>query len=256
MENGGVICAPSTNITQHWGLVFDSCTIKAGEVFPEKASGYSLARPWQGEPRCYWLNTTMEILPSANGWRGMSKLVTHFYEYNSMDAKGNKLDLSKRGNSSSSINTYTPVLSDKEAEEFNVHNVLGGDDAWDTQKSTRQMPAPSYVNLNNGVLSWQGVRDACCYVVFADGKYLGNTTDESFSLPANTNESSAVYTLRAANEMGGLGEAARATVATGISAVKTMDCNKNNNVYNLEGKRVGKNYKGIVIVNGRKSCVK
>lgn len=127
MENGGVICAPSTNITQHWGLVFDSCTIKDGEVFPEKASGYSLARPWQGEPRCYWLNTTMEILPSANGWRGMSKLVTHFYEYNSMDAKGNKLDLSKRGNSPSSINTYTPVLSDKEAEEFNVHNVLGGD---------------------------------------------------------------------------------------------------------------------------------
>ena len=45
----------------------------------------------------------------------MGKLPTHFYEYNSLDANGNSIDLSVRGNSPTSTNSYVPVLSADEA---------------------------------------------------------------------------------------------------------------------------------------------
>lgn len=39
---------------------------------------------------------------------------------------------------------------------------------------------------------------------------------------------------------------------TGIAAVKTANKVANNVMYNLAGQKVGKDYKGIVIVNGKK----
>ena len=53
-----------------WGYVFRDCAVKPGtyaETTPDKS--YSLGRPWQNEPRCYFLNTVMEILPTDIGWR-------------------------------------------------------------------------------------------------------------------------------------------------------------------------------------------
>ena len=41
--------------------------------------------------------------------------------------------------------------------------------------------------------------------------------------------------------------------ATGINAIQTVSDNENAPMYNLAGQRVGKDYKGIVIVNGKKT---
>ncbi len=238
MENGGVIGAPGTNVSQQWGLVFDGCTIKASNACYAEAGvvyeGYSLARPWQGEPRCYWLNTTMEILPCDLGWRAMGDLITHFYEYNSMDKDGNKLDLRKRGNCTSSLNTYTPVLTDAEASEFTVHNILGGEDGWEPAKQTAQTDMQK-VSLSGNTLSWTAVENASGYVVYKDGEYLANTTETSFGV---TDAASAEYTVAAANGMGGLGKTAKAETATGIVSATTDTDVVSSAYYNMQGQRI------------------
>ncbi len=263
MENGGVIGAPATNVSQQWGLVFDGCTIKASNACYAEAGvkyeGYSLARPWQGEPRCYWLNTTMEILPSDNGWRGMSNLTTHFYEYNSMDKDGNKLDLTKRGNSDSSVNKYTPVLTDAEAAEFTVHNILGGDDGWEPATMTVLPEAPKDFALAAGKLSWQATTGAIGYVIYNGDKFLGNVTETTFDL--KDMDETAQYTVAAVNEMGGQGSAAKLSPVTGINAPDAAtDSHSSDAVYTISGQRVANGVKGlkggIYIVNNRKVYVK
>lgn len=201
-RGGNAVTAPSTNSSLKWGYVFDHCTIKAVDGATAATDGsYSLGRPWQNEPRCNYLNTTMSVLPSAGGWSGMGNLPTHFYEYNSMDADRNAIDLSNRVNPSSSTNSYTPVLTDEEAAKFTVQNVLGGTDSWLPTDYTNEVDAPT-VSLSGSTISWTAVDDARCYVIFKNGEYLTNQTATSYEMADE-----GIYTVRAANEMGGLGAA-------------------------------------------------
>lgn len=261
MENGGVIGAPGTNVSQQWGLVFDGCTIKASNACYAEANvtyaGYSLARPWQGEPRCYWLNTTMEILPSDLGWRPMGNVITHFYEYNSMDKDGNKLDLSKRGNCTSSVNTYTPVLTDAEAAEFTVHNILGGEDGWEPAVMTVQVASP-VASIANNTLTWNAVENALGYVVYKDGAFFKNTTETSLDV---ADAPTAEYSVAAANEMGGLSAAGKASTSTGISEMTAQGAVSSSIYYNAQGQRIAAPSHGIAIrvdkmTDGSKKVVK
>ena len=200
-RGGDVIVAPNTDANSQWGYVLNNCTVKADEgATAVTDKSWYLGRPWQNEPRAYYLNTKMQVLCADAGWTNMSNLPTHFYEYNSVDKNGNKINLSVRKNSPSSTNKYTPVLSDDEAKEFTAHNVIGGTDAFDAPAYTKQTAAPEKVAANAGRLTWGKVDDARCYAVFKDGEYVGNTTDCYFTA---IEEGS--YTVRAANEMGGLG---------------------------------------------------
>ena len=257
-EQGNVIVAPNTTADTKWGYVLQGCTVKANpgeKVCSDKS--YGLGRPWQNEPRAYYLNTTMDVLPNDNGWNNMSNLPTHFYEYHSMDKQGNALDLSVRGNSPSSTNHYTPVLTDDEAARFTVENVLGGTDSWLPTEATAQTAAP-VVTASQMQLSWEAVDDARCYVIFKNGEYLTNQTATTFTA---TEEGD--YTVRAANLNGGMGltsTAVKASTATGISTVNRGESMVNgywlmvngSERYNLQGQRVNASHKGLVIVNGRK----
>ena len=203
ITNPGYITAPSTNAANKWGYVMQHCTIDkyVGSYTYEADGNFTLGRPWQGEPRNYWLNTTMNVKPSNDGWGGMGTLPTHFYEYNSMDANGNAIDLSVRKNSPTSTNSYTPVLTDEQAARFTVENVLGGTDSWLPTEECAQVEAP-VVSIEGSTLSWTAVEDARCYVVFKDGQYLTNLTATEYEL---TDEG--IYSVRAANQNGGLGAA-------------------------------------------------
>jgi len=205
LENrgGNVVTAPSTNRTHKWGYVFQQCTIRAldNASTATNEGSYSLGRPWQNEPRCYYLNTTMKVLPTDNGWAGMGNLPTHFYEYNSLDKDGTAIDLSVRGNSPTSTITYTPVLTTEEAARFTLENVLGGTDSWLPTDECVILPATTLSKEGN-TLSWTAVDDARCYVIFKDGAYLANQTTTSY----DTNGETGVYTVRAANLNGGLGD--------------------------------------------------
>ena len=219
-RKGNVITAPATSLTQRWGMVFDKCTIKPAPNAPLVTNGsFNLGRPWHNEPRTYYLNTTMEVKPSDTGWAGMSNVPTHFYEYNSTDKNGQPIDLSKRGNAPSSTNNYKPVLTDEEAALYTARNVLGGQEAWDAASLTRQLPAPQGLQAEGTVLQWQTVADARCYVIFKGGEYVGCTADTSFDL--DTAEEGDVYTVRTANQMGGLGDESQPfTVHQSASDVK------------------------------------
>ena len=203
-RGGNVITAPSTSSALKWGYVFQHCTIRPIDeaAATTNAGSYSLGRPWQDTPRCYYLNTTMTVAPADNGWATMGTLPTHFYEYNSMDSKGNAIDLSSRGNSPSSTNKYTPVLTAEEAAKFTVENVLGGTDSWLPTEECVVLSAPTSLSMTGTTLSWAAVDDARCYVVFKDGAYYANVTATTLDLTET-----GVYTVKAANLNGGLGAA-------------------------------------------------
>lgn len=205
-KSGNIIVAPNTDATKEWGYVLNNCTVKADEGATNATDkSWNLGRPWQNEPRAYYLNTKMDVLCSDAGWTNMGNLTTHFYEYNSVDKNGNKIDLSTRQNSPSSLNQYTPVLTDDEAKEFTVHNVLGGTDSWDAASNTVQTSKPE-LTYTDGTLKWNSMSDARCYAIFKNGEYVANT----ISCEYTTDDMTATWTVRAANEMGGLGEAAEA----------------------------------------------
>jgi pectin methylesterase-like acyl-CoA thioesterase len=204
-RNNSCITAPSTSSTLKWGYVFQQCTID-GIHDGNTDAGYSLGRPWQDTPRCYYLNTTMNIQPADNGWTGMGTLPTYFYEYSSTDKDGNAIDLTVRGNSPTSTNSYTPVLTDGEAAKFTLENVLGGTDSWLPTDYTVEVSAPA-VSLAGSTISWDAVADARCYVIFKNGQYVANQTATSYDI-----DGEGVYTVRAANDFGGLGKESIALV--------------------------------------------
>ena len=228
-RGGNVITAPSTNSAQKWGYVFQECTISAVDdaAATTNSGSYFLGRPWQNEPRSYFLNTAMNVQGKAAGWTSMSNnLTTHFYEYNSKDANGQIIDLSNRTNSPNTANSYIPVLSDEEAAKFTVQNVLGGTDSWLPTEECVTLSAPN-ITLSGATLSWEAIEDARCYVILKDGEYLTNQTGNSYTIT-----SEGTYTVKAANERGGLGNGASLTVeaiATNTHgnashvAVKAMD---------------------------------
>ncbi|MBO4453509.1 MAG: hypothetical protein J5761_00460 [Paludibacteraceae bacterium] len=219
LENrgGNIIVAPSTSASTQWGYVFDHCTIKAVDetAATTNAGSYYLGRPWQNEPRAYYLYTTMEVQGAAAGWTTMGNLPTHFLEYASVDGNSAAIDLSGRTNSPSSTNTYNPVLTADSAAMFTARNVLGGADAWDAASKAAQVAAP-VVALSGTTLSWEAVEDALLYVVMKDDAYVANLTATSYSLSEAGN-----YSVKAANRFGGLGAASNVVAydptATGIS---------------------------------------
>jgi len=248
-KSGNVISAPNTSSDVKWGYVFNNCTVKADEGATNVTDkSWNLGRPWQNEPRAYYLNTKMEVLCSDAGWTKMSSLVTHFYEYKSVDKNGNLIDLSTRKNSPTSTNTYTPVLSDDEAAKFTLRNVLCGTDSWDAATAAVQCEAPANVVLNDGKISWDAVGDALCYVIFKDGAYFANTTDCNYAVSEE-----ATYTVKAANTMGGLGAMSKEPILTSISKNGISIPSANSViVYNILGQQVSPTTKGLVIINGRK----
>ncbi len=253
-RNGNVIAAPSTSAALKWGYVFQQCTVKAMDGAKQVTDGsWNLGRPWQDTPRCYYLNTRMNVLPSNNGWTSMGKLETHFYEYNSLNVNGQAIDLSVRGNSPTSTNSYTPVLTDEQAAKFTVENVLGGTDSWLPTEECVVLSAP-VVSVSGQTLSWAANDDARCYVIFKDGNYLTNQTGTSYQAAENGE-----YTVCAANMNGGMGAASKAVRvgnATGITMVNDEGLLVAGKYYNLNGQRISRNHKGIVIVNGRKVVIK
>lgn len=231
-KTGNVISAPNTDAATKWGYVFQNCTVKADEGASLVADGnWNLGRPWQNEPRTYYLNTKMEVLCSDAGWTNMGKLTTHFYEYQSYDKDGKLIDLSTRKNSPTSLNQYSPILTDEEAAQFTLRNVLGGSDSWDAISETKLCAAPEQVTIQENTLSWQAVTDARSYVIFKNGEYLGNTTSTSFTIDGAGN-----YAVCAANKNGGLGIKANAYLVTTNAAGWASFCAAENTTLSGEAK--------------------
>ncbi|MCQ2207450.1 MAG: pectinesterase family protein [Paludibacteraceae bacterium] len=218
-SNANVIAAPATK-DGTWGYVFRDCTIDGD---PINNNRYNLGRSWQGTPKAVYINTTMKQLPSAAGWGDpMNVNPAVFAEYNSVNAYGSPVDLSKRRT------TYTkdgatvylnPVLSANDAAKYTVSNVLAGTDNWTPDNDCKQVSAPR-LKVDGNVISWVHNDSALCYFIFKNGTYLANTAENTFTMPGNTIASD-VFTVRSANAMGGLGPVSKGVNMTGIVPSKS-----------------------------------
>ncbi|MEO7426313.1 MAG: pectinesterase family protein, partial [Fibrobacteria bacterium] len=208
--------APSTTST--WGYVFQKCIID-GTV-----SDFNLGRSWN-TAKAVFLNTSMKKLPSAGAWGDpMNSNPQLFAEYKSVTAAGSMIDLSQRRKSYTSGITVTlnPVLSDAEAAKYTVANVLGGNDNWQPQTLTQQVPAP-VLTQNGTKVEWKDEANALAWAVFKNGKYLANVATNSFSSAGLAVGD--MVTVRAANAMGGLGTASAALKFGTTTKVMAPDLN-------------------------------
>ena len=258
---GGYCAVPSKPANIGW--VMKDCVINGDGSGVD--GNYTLGRPWgSGTPVAVWIDTKMNVVPSAIGWNEMGTgWPKRFAEYNSTTSTGSVIDLSGRKKTFGDGHTNNPVLTAEEALEYSNKDKMFGD--WNPQLMTESAPMVTDVKLVGTILSWTGNSYSLLYAICKNGEIIAYTKDTTFDLSTLSSEEagsrrggeeSVVYSVRAANEMGGLGEAAEAVVATGIEEIAPATTTADGKVYNLQGIRVDKAQKGLYIINGRKVVIK
>lgn len=195
---GGYAAVPSHPAKVGW--VFKECTINAEGGTTD--GNYTLGRPWgKGTPIALFIDTKMNVIPSPVGWSEMSGgWPARFAEYNSMTANGAKIDLSGRKKIFGEGHENNPELTLEEAViASDMSNMYG---EWEPLLATEQAPVPTDVKLNGTTLTWTGSEYALLYAVCKNGHVVGFTLDETYEV----DDTEATWTVRAANEMGGLCE--------------------------------------------------
>ena len=240
---GGYAAVPSQPAKIGW--IYKDCTIVGDE---EGVDGnYTLGRPWgSGTPIALFIDTRMEVKPSAIGWSEMSGgWPKRFAEFHSMTASGDEIELSNRKTTFAENHVNNPVLTAEEtAEAADMQKMFGG---WEATQLTQQAPLPTNVKLEDSKLTWDDNNYVLCWAICKNGKIVSFTTQPIYTIDDTT----ATYAVRASNEMGGLGDAVTANSGTDIKTLKATYC-QSDGIYTLHGVRVNKMGKGIYIINGKK----
>lgn len=258
-EKGGYLAVPSQ--PKKYGYIFKDCTIKDATEAKDLNGNYTLGRPWgKGTPIALYIDTKMEAIPSAAGWDEMSGgYPKRFAEYNSTTSTGSTVDLKDRKkvydaydskNGDNYVNrrnetAESPILAAEEAAFYTVETVMGQDDDWDPTAATEQASAPTNVKLNGTTLAWDNNDYALLWAVCKNGKVVDFTITPSYIV----DDASATWSVRAANEMGGLSEATVVGQGTGIrditsataAVIKTA-------IYAADGTQLSNLQKGINII--------
>ena len=233
-RRGNNIAAPRTEVNQDWGYVFNECSIKpeSDNMIRFTDKDWTLARAWSKSPACTYLNTKMYAQPQSYGWgRSMEpNLMLRFHEYKSTDGADNMLSLVTRSLAACvpAAGSDDVILSDEQASGYTLRNVVGGTDGFEPNELCMQIDAASGAEvdqdenhevwnddivLDDDILQWNKHTTALCYVVFklneATNKweYIDNTTDTIINLAGY---GTGYYSVRAANQRGGLGAATKA----------------------------------------------
>jgi hypothetical protein len=255
---GGYCAVPSKPANIGW--VMKDCTINGDGDGVD--GNYTLGRPWgSGTPVALWIDTKMNVVPSAIGWNEMSGgWPARFAEYNSMTSTGSQVDLSGRKKTFGDNHANNPILTAEEAAEYSDMSKMYGE--WQPTLATEQAPIVTDVKLTGGELTWTGSNYALLYAIVKNGEVIDFTKETTYNIgtAAGSRRSGSTdqYQIRAANEMGGLNEASEvATETDGIETVNdNVNVNLNDNIYNLQGIRVNKAQKGVYIIGGRKVVIK
>lgn len=253
----GYLAVPSQ--PTKYGYIFKDCTIKDGSTAGINGK-YKLGRPWgKGTPIALFIDTKMEVIPTAAGWDEMSGgYPKRFAEYNSTTATGTAVDLSGRkqvydaydakdGDNYTNRRNETaenPVLTAEEAAFYTLETVMGGADDWDPTAATEQASAPTNVKIAGNNLTWDNSNYALLWAVCKNGKVVDFTVEPTY----NVDDASATWSVRAANEMGGLGEATEASTSTGIENIATSSDVLSTKIYSADGVQASKLQRGINIV--------
>lgn len=248
-RSGNVITAPAGDT--NWGYVFNDCVI---EGYDSNKGSYALGRPWQGAPMSVWINTTMKVLPKAEGWNEMSTTIVPklFAEYNSHTESGMSVDCSNRKTKfTAGAVSYNPVLTADEAAQFTVENVLSGSDAWQPVMLTEQALAPA-ITVSGNTLTWASSNYVFVYAICKNGKVVAFTNANTYTIPADAT-SDDLFSVRAANEMGGLGQASNEVSKGDDNGTGIEDSNATKEVverqfFNANGVRIHSQESGLNIV--------
>lgn len=259
-EKGGYLAVPSQ--PKKYGYIFKDCTIKDATEAKDLNGNYTLGRPWgKGTPIALYIDTKMEAIPSAAGWDEMSGgYPKRFAEYNSTTSTGSTVDLKDRKkvydaydskNGDNYVNrrnetAESPILAAEEAAFYTVENIMGQDDDWDPTVATEQASAPTNVKLNGTTLAWDNNDYALLWAVCKNGKVVDFTITPSYIV----DDASATWSVRAANEMGGLSEATVVGQGTGIRniAAATDAAVIKTAIYAADGTQLSNLQKGINII--------
>ncbi len=211
---GGYAAVPSKPANIGW--VFKDCVINGDGSGVD--GNYTLGRPWgSGTPVAVFIDTKMNVVPSAIGWSEMSGgWPARFAEYNSTTASGTVIDLSGRKTTFGDGHTNNPELTAEEAAAYSDMSAMYGD--WMPTLYTEQAPVPTDVVITGNELSWTGSEYALLYAICKDGSVIAFTTDETYTLDDMEGE----YTIRAANEMGGLSEQSEAAIVAPQTVTVTI----------------------------------
>ena len=247
-KNGeDVIAAP--NSKSEWGYIFKDCTIE------NKAKAFSLGRSWNNITRLTWLNTTVnqkdEILNDDKKYayftiNAMGDAMADKFRLDVLkDAEGNvfspaeKKVVFKASDGKVLKDEENIILTADEAAAYTLENVFG---EWEPAKLAAQQTAGSATEVD-GKLSWTG--DAQMYIVLKNGEFFALTSEKSLDLEGATG----TFTVRAANEMGGFGQAG--SISTGIqnltSAIENSPAVKTA-IFSVSGTQQSRLQKGINIV--------
>lgn len=261
---GGVIAAP--NAKKSFGYIFNECTL---DGMTNEDGKYRLGRPWASGTIVRMLDTKMLIKPTAVGWDEWStdvakqNSVEQFGEYNSVNANGTAIDLSQRKTSFKGV-ANNPVITADEAANYRPEAIFTG--AWKPFTTSEQKEVEEgSAKLENGVITWKAVEGATSYAIFKNDELLAIVEGTSYPLeqpaasrgsePTTTDD---VYTIRAINAMGGMGEPVVIidSSATAINGINATENNSEKVIYNLQGVRVSTAQKGVYIINGKKVVMK
>ena len=270
-KTGGFIVAPNHPEATRWGYVFNNTRITSS-YFDAQTGSIWLGRPWHNAPKTVFINTQTFINIPAKGWYNtMGGLPALWADYNTVDANGNPVDLSQRESYYYYIDSSTGdkveafnvknYLTDEEAAQYTIKNVMGGEDNWQPDLLCEATEAPAPV-FNDNTISWDEVPYAICYVVTRGDEVVAITTETSVDVNAvvsakgsaalGANDSEEPYKVQSVNEQGGLSKFGIATDATALNAVSAAKGAKSNVYYNIAGQRVNSSFKGMVISDGKK----
>jgi len=238
----GYAAVPS--VPKSIGWVFKGCT------FTADGSGvngtYTLGRPWgKGTPVAVFIDTWMNVTPKAEGWSEMSSnWPKRFAEWNSMTATGAAVDLSNRKTIFGDNHENNPVLTKEEADNYSDMNLMFGD--WYPTLFTEQAPVPANVVLSGSTLQWDGSDYALLYAICKDGSVIDFTTQSAYTVTAP-----GLYTVRAANDMGGLSQESQSVEVKETTAIQSMNAGGQQaveEIFTVGGSRVQNMQRGVNII--------
>ena len=237
----GYAAVPSTPKSVGW--VFKNC------IFSADGSGvdgtYTLGRPWgKGTPVAVFIDTRMNVAPKAEGWSEMSGgWPKRFAEYNSVNSKGNAIDLNMRKTIFADTHENNPVLTQQEADDYSDMSKMFG--SWQPTLATEQAPVPTNVKAEANLLTWDDSSYAMLWAVCKDGSVIAFTTEPTYTVSQDGS-----YTVRAANEMGDLSQHSAIVVvsATGIGITTAAANAEPVAIYAIDGKRLSQAQSGLNII--------
>lgn len=252
---GRTITAPTTS--GNFGYVFDGCKVVD---LAEGKGDWNFGRTWQNNPICIYLNTTLDA-NSANtlvGSRWTQKGMNNrdpriFGEFNTMDEAGN--NITPASNIITSYGGQFQTILSEDAAAAYAYDKMFTD--WDPAYYTVQVEAPEAV-CENGLVTWTPSNNgAIAFALFKNGEFVAVVEGCDYEIDITEDDE---LTIRAANSMGGFGEAKVVKMAEPISEdggfVDGVNVIENTQaegpVFNLQGIRVQKADKGVFILNGKK----